>query len=71
MSGELKLGFKPTVHYVPGESDVIAVDQFAFIYPVDHPSSDVSNTKQIQTSRVIRKEDDGTFETQNTIYKPV
>lgn len=66
MSGE-----KPVVHYVPGESDRISVGSGAHVFPTDHPSPFVSNTQQVWTSKVIRKEDDGTFETQNTIYKPV
>ena len=61
---------KPTVHYDASKSSFITVGAPASVFPLDHPSPHVRNTREAITSRVIRKEDDGTFETQNTIYVP-
>ena len=65
---------KPTVHYNNLLLSVIALGRGALVAPVDHPnhlaSHAVSNTKHVLTSRVIKVHYDGSFETENTIYKP-
>ena len=61
---------KPVVHYrelcfppVIGES--------AALYPVDHPSPYVSNTRVATTSAVVSYDEaTGELETENTIYMP-
>lgn len=61
---------KKIVHFcgVVGE---IVVGHSALVYPIDHPDQDnVSNTRLAKTSRVVAAFEDGSFETQNTFYKP-
>ena len=59
---------KKVVHYVPTEGDFISVGHPAFVKTVDHPNC--SNTKYVCTTRVLfYNVDDGTFITENTIYK--
>lgn len=60
---------KQIVHYTGIPEFAFGV---AFVEPVDHPSSLVSNTKRVVTS-LVRKpiDDNGIFETQNTIYVPL
>jgi len=60
---------KPVVHYInyavfgfEGEHEV------AEVFALDHPRF---GRQRVYTSVIIRKEEDGTFETLNTIYKPV
>lgn len=59
--------FKPTVQY---EGKVEFYNGFAFVKPIDHYSSDVSNECVVATSAVVKKNEDGSFETENTIYIP-
>lgn len=62
---------KPIVHYIPSPDDFIEVGRGGCVYPVDHPSDRVSNFGHLcYTSPILRKETDGEFETENTIYKP-
>lgn len=62
---------KPTVNYTPSSSDFIREGYGAFVRPTNHPDRlRVSNTKPVQTSKVIQVFPDGGFETQNTIYLP-
>ena len=65
---------KPIVHYDNTQLSVIALGRGAVIAPIDHtnhaPGQSVSNTKHVITSRVIKLHYDGSFETENTIYKP-
>lgn len=65
---------KPTVHYNNLLLSVIALGRGALVAPIDHPNHladhAVSNTKHVLTSRVIKVHYDGSFETENTIYKP-
>lgn len=59
--------FKPIVHY----SDVgaVTVGEVCFLAPTDHPSSYVSNTTYVRTSRVVAYDAEfGRIETKNTIY---
>lgn len=42
----------------------------AVVLPYDHPSALVSNTKYVITSPVVKVNDDGSFETENSIYEP-
>lgn len=56
---------KPLVHY-RGEVH-FSVCGAALVLPVDHPHR--SNLNVIRTSRVIRREDCGEFETLNTVYR--
>lgn len=47
------------------------IGQIALCTPIDHPATRrVTNTKEVMTSRVVRKMVNGEFETQNTIYIP-
>jgi hypothetical protein len=61
---------KPTVRYAPDKSQYIKVGLPAFIFPIDHQSDFVSNKTVATTSKVIKVEEDGKFETQNTLYVP-
>ena len=61
---------KKTVYYKPRSDDIID-NLFACVYPINHTSDVVSNTRQVITSRVIRKEINGIFETENSIYVPI
>ena len=65
---------KPTVHYDNTQLSVIALGRGAVIAPVDHPNHlpdhRVTNTTHVITSRVLKLHYDGSFETENTIYKP-
>ncbi len=64
---------KPVVHYI---GDVMfntfehegKTYEVAYCRAVGHPK--LGNQK-VRTSSVIKKEEDGTFETLNTIYKPL
>ena len=62
---------KPIVHYTPTAFDSIILGFYAYVQPIDHTSPFVSNTKAVSTSRVIRIEKNGVFETANSIYVPV
>ena len=62
---------KPIVHYTPAEQDSIIKGFYAYVQPTDHTSPFVSNTRAVTTSRVIRIEKNGVFETMNSIYVPV
>lgn len=62
---------KPIVHYIINEHNRIKLARRAVLQPIDHPSSLVSNTKLVLTSKVImHNKDSGEFETENTIYRP-
>jgi len=65
---------KPTVLYDATKLKIIVLGRAAVIFPINHPNHlpdhDVSNTKHVLTSRVIKLNHDGSFETLNTIYKP-
>ena len=63
---------KPVVHYIPNKYQMICTGTSAYVWPIDHPSDLVSNTKPITTSKVIKYDRaSGEFETMNTLYKPV
>jgi hypothetical protein len=62
---------KALVQYIPSVDDFIEVGKGGCVYPINHPSSWVSNTSLCYTSTIVRKEANGEFETLNTIYKPV
>lgn len=60
---------KKIVHYHAFMGESIVVGHPALIYPLDHPSPDVSNTKMAITSLVISVDrETGDFETENTRY---
>ena len=61
---------KKVVMYKP-QDDIIRVGYNAYVYPIDHTSDLVSNTKLVSTSKVVSyNSKTGEFETQNSIYKP-
>jgi hypothetical protein len=62
---------KATVLYAPTPHDYIVVGEGAQVYPIDHTSLLVTNTCLANTTKVLLKNDDGSFETLNSIYKPV
>ena len=62
---------KPIVHFNIGECFGVAMGQSATIVPVDHTSPYVSNFVPATTSKIITIRDDGSFETQNTVYVPM
>lgn len=62
---------KKTVQYVPSDYDKIVLGQGGKVYPVDHTSVWVDNGRICYTSEIIRVEENGEFETKNSIYKPV
>lgn len=59
---------KKVVHYALEKGAQIIEGSPAFVYPTDHPG--VSNKHLVQTSRVIKLYDDGSFETLNTYFIP-
>src|SRR5271167_4493879 len=61
---------KKTVLYDPDYLVALAMGIGALVKPIDHTSDLVSNKKMVYTSNVIRVEESGVFETQNTIYVP-
>jgi len=62
---------KPTVLYDEGIEHYIRLGYPAIVFPINHPDKDnVSNTKNVRTSAVITLHADGSFETENSIYKP-
>lgn len=62
---------KAVVHYAPSKYDVIVSGMSAYVFPVDHPGALVSNETAVQTSPVVMVHEDGSFETKNTLYKPL
>lgn len=66
---------KPIVLYdvekggiIPAEPDGVSR---SYVYPIDHPSPEVSNAGFVWTSPVVAHDiTSGVFETRNTIYKP-
>lgn len=61
---------KKVVHYTPSELQLISKGVPALVFPVDHPSPLVSNTKMVKTSLVHSyNPTTGEFETLNTIYR--
>lgn len=65
---------KPIVHYNNELLSIIALGCGAVVMPVDHPNHlpdhRVTNTTHVLTSCVLKLHYDGSFETENTIYKP-
>jgi len=65
---------KPIVRFIaPADFFVHTYDndeevEMAFVYAVDHPRLGSAN---IRTSMIINLNDDGSFETLNTIYVPI
>jgi hypothetical protein len=60
---------KPVVHFVgKPRFDKTYYDEVAQVYAEDHP---VLGRDKIRTSTVLKKFSDGSFETRNTIYRPV
>lgn len=59
---------KPIVHF-RGTPNFMGVDPYSIakVYAVDHPKLP---TGVVWTSAVIKKNEDGSFETLNTLYKP-
>lgn len=60
---------KPVVHYI--NDAVFGFEggyEVAEVFALDHPKL---GCQRVYTSVVIKKEEDGTFETLNTSYKPV
>jgi hypothetical protein len=62
---------KRVVHYLPDEVTQIFIGMGALVKPVDHESDLVSNKKYVLTSVVIKCDDDGSFETLNSLYVPI
>ena len=64
---------KPVVHYI-GKARFYEVEvddgfaEYARVYGVDHP---ILGKDNIRTSLVVKKHGDGSFETLNTIYRPL
>jgi hypothetical protein len=62
---------KPTVKYKKEEGVLFLLEGGAYLYPIDHPSEHVSNTKGVLTSQVMAHDKDtGRIETRNTVYLP-
>jgi len=61
---------KPVVIYRPSQSDRIEVGHPAIVRTTNHPSPYVSNTKEVITTPVIEKFENGEFHTRNSIYRP-
>ena len=63
---------KPTVlySYLQTTLDPETIGKSVVLFPHNHPGPYVSNTKLTITSPVVSYTDDGTIETENTIYGP-
>lgn len=63
---------KPIFYYDPSVKPChVNVGRSAIIWPLTHTSSEVSLTKHILTSPVVKNNDlTSEFETENSIYKP-
>lgn len=62
---------KQQVHYHRNKFKHIVLGHSAIVFPIDHPDTEqVSNAREVVTSRVIKIFPDGSFETLNTMYKP-
>lgn len=61
---------KPIVDFVDGPT-YLTIGGCAIVRPINHPNPNglVSNTKNVVTSRVVKKYDNGDFETENTYYR--
>lgn len=60
---------KPIVQFRHDEGfDNWKVGQSAYVFPIDHPLR--SNKSIVRTSVIVKINDDGSFETLNTIYQP-
>jgi hypothetical protein len=64
---------KKIVHYQGQPALPVIKGYSAFVWPTDHPSEQVSNTKCVQTSAVVWTDGENppTFETMNSRYVPV
>jgi len=60
---------KAVVHYDTKKPYGMAGKRF-FCHPIDHTSPLVSNTKEVLTSEVVWVHEDGSVETQNSLYVP-
>lgn len=62
---------KPIVRYRGGDLAPIEVGKSAHVYVLDHPDQRLNySVYGVQTSTVVRADEDGTFETLNSIYVP-
>lgn len=61
---------KPVVHFIK-DNLVRYVGAITYVVPLNHPSPLVSNTCEVQTSRITSVDANGGFITENTIYVPV
>lgn len=62
---------KPVVHYVGGviwDKKMFPGTEVAHVYTTNHP---VWGKDRVRTSTVLKKFSDGSFETNNTIYRPL
>ena len=59
------------VYYKVTPEDVITKGYPACVFPINHPSDYVSNTKFVITSKVQTIWPNGEFETENTHYIPL
>jgi len=65
---------KPTVHFIaPADFFVHTYDndeeiELAYVYAIDHPKLGATN---VRTSMILNLNEDGSFETLNTIYVPI
>ena len=70
----LKTLTKPIVLYKAGITHIPDVGSCAIVEPINHPNhvkgQQVSNTKPVITSPIVRIGAWGEFETENTIYRP-
>lgn len=63
---------KTLVLYDVGLPHTIVLGHGAIVHPLNHPdTANVSNSKAVITSKVVRVEPWGQFETENTVYNPV
>lgn len=61
---------KPVVLYVGGTLPIV-VGQPAYVYTLDHPNQSLNQSVYgVRTSEVVRVDEDGVFETLNSIYVP-
>lgn len=68
LTGLSGMDAKPVVDFRPDHYDYIKVGQRAQIYALNHPRL---GEMYVDTSIVLRINEDGSFETQNTNYRPL
>lgn len=58
---------KPVVHF--NKPDFVRVGYSAYVHAIDHPNPDLTPGKMKRTSKVLSIDEQGNFETENSMYE--